>query len=123
MSKKSTIRDARFEAMIRILKDARIELGLTQEQLSEKLGQHRIFVNKVELGERRLDVVELYDLCVALNLSIHTLIKGTLEKTETEILENPDYILRYANGYLNAFGYLTDRDISKKLFEESTDAQ
>jgi transcriptional regulator with XRE-family HTH domain len=39
--------------------------GLTQRQLADRLGRERSFVGRVELGERRLDVVEFYWFCQA----------------------------------------------------------
>jgi len=42
MQKKSTIHDPRFEAMLRLLKEARVAKGLTQEELSAELGQQSI---------------------------------------------------------------------------------
>ncbi len=39
---------------------------LTQRQLAEKLGREHSFVSRIELGERRLDVVEFYWVCRAL---------------------------------------------------------
>lgn len=116
MAKKSTIRDPRHETMIKILKEARIKLGLTQEELSLKMGQHRIFVNKVELGERRLDVVELNDICYELNLDIHDLINGTLKKISTK-KSNKDYVVGFANGYLQGMGFKTDKDISEYMYK------
>lgn len=39
--------------------------GLTQRELAERLGREHSFVGRVELGERRLDVVEFYWFCRA----------------------------------------------------------
>ncbi len=38
---------------------------LTQRQLAAKLGREHSFVGRIELGERRLDVVEFYWVCTA----------------------------------------------------------
>lgn len=43
-------------------------LGLPQEAVAERLGLHKQFVSRVELGERRLDVVEFADMATALDL-------------------------------------------------------
>ena len=120
MAKLSTIHDPRFEAMIKILKDARLKLGITQEELSARLGQHRIFITKVESGDRRLDVVELYELCQALNISIYTLIESTLDKNSSTVMEdNPEYILGFSNGYIQGRGYEGDKNVSGRVFKES----
>jgi len=39
--------------------------GLTQRELAAKLGRERSFVGRIELGERRLDIVEFYWVCQA----------------------------------------------------------
>jgi len=39
--------------------------GLTQRQLAKKLNREHSFVSRIELGERRLDVVEFYWVCLA----------------------------------------------------------
>lgn len=43
----------------------RAKAGLTQRQLAAKLQRERSFVGRLELGERRLDLVEFYRLCLA----------------------------------------------------------
>ena len=37
--------------------------GLTQRQLAKRLKREHSFVSRIELGERRLDVVEFYWVC------------------------------------------------------------
>ena len=54
---------ARYDKLIRALKEARLDAGLTQAEVAKKFAAHASFVSKVESGERRLDVVELADFC------------------------------------------------------------
>lgn len=49
-----------------ILKNIRIEKGMTQLQLAEALERPQSFVFKYESGERRLDVNEFISVCRAL---------------------------------------------------------
>ena len=44
------------------LRRARDEAGLTQREVCAKMGQSTSFISKCELGERRLDYVELRKL-------------------------------------------------------------
>ena len=44
------------------LKRARTEAGLTQREVCAKMGKSTSFISKCELGERRLDYVELQRL-------------------------------------------------------------
>lgn len=62
--------------LIRRLAERRKELGLTQQGLAEKLGLHKQFVSRVELGERRLDVVEFADIARALELDPSELVRS-----------------------------------------------
>lgn len=42
--------------------------GITQVGLAERLGRPQSFVSKYERGERRLDVIELCEVCHALGI-------------------------------------------------------
>ena len=52
----------RYQALLGRLREARKEAGMSQEQVAALLGVKQKFVSKVELGERRLDPVELQEL-------------------------------------------------------------
>ncbi len=58
-----------YSLFLKQLRQAREDKGLTQIELAESLGQTQSFVSKVERGERRLDIVELWEFCRALELS------------------------------------------------------
>lgn len=45
--------------IIKRLKTARIEVGLTQQVVADKLGNLQSYISKIESGERRLDVLEI----------------------------------------------------------------
>ncbi len=46
------------------LVQARQEAGLTQVEVAKRLGRPNSFISKCELGERRVDVVELRQLAL-----------------------------------------------------------
>ena len=48
-----------YQALLKRLINARKEAGLLQTEVSERMGKARTFVSKCELGERRVDAVEL----------------------------------------------------------------
>ncbi|WP_313413562.1 helix-turn-helix transcriptional regulator [Stenotrophomonas sp.] len=51
-----------YAALIAAVREARVAAGLTQAQVSAKLGRSQSFMSDVETGKRRLDVVELRDI-------------------------------------------------------------
>jgi transcriptional regulator with XRE-family HTH domain len=51
-----------------LLREVRTEAGMTQTELSACLRKPQSFVSKYECGERRLDVIELRAVCLALGL-------------------------------------------------------
>ena len=56
--------------LLSLLRQLREDAGLTQEQLAAKLGRPQSFVSKFETGERRLDVLELREVCAAMKVSL-----------------------------------------------------
>lgn len=60
---KKTAYFAQQEKLLALLRQLRIEAGLTQAQLAERLQRDQTFVSKYESGERRLDILELRDVC------------------------------------------------------------
>lgn len=60
----------------KLLKDLRQQKNLTQAQLAERLGVPQSYVSKYEAGERRLDFVETFFLCNALEITIQDFAKA-----------------------------------------------
>lgn len=67
---KKTIHTAAYRRLVRRLRDRRLELGYTQAQLAAKLSVTRSVIQKVENLERRMDVIETFDVLTALQLSV-----------------------------------------------------
>lgn len=59
-----------YERLSAALRAMRLEAGLTQAQLAERLGVWQEWVSRNEVGERRVDVVELALIAAALGSSI-----------------------------------------------------
>ena len=64
-----TVHTEAYREVLRALIEARGAAGLSQAALADRLGKPASFVGKYELGERRLDIVELMVVLKALNLS------------------------------------------------------
>jgi DNA-binding Xre family transcriptional regulator len=58
------------EKLAALLRSVRSESGLTQAEIAERLELPQSFVSKYESGERRLDLVELRQICKALGISL-----------------------------------------------------
>ena len=65
----------RYKKLCALLIKARGQAGLTQEQVAKRLGRHQSFVAKYEGGERRIDLIELLDICKACEVRAETLIR------------------------------------------------
>ena len=48
-----------YKRVLERLKDARLNSGLTQIEVAQKLGKGQYFVSRSETGERRIDIIEL----------------------------------------------------------------
>lgn len=57
--RRSAIHTAEYQYLLRRLREARRQAGLTQVQVAKALARPQSFVTKCELGERRLDPVDL----------------------------------------------------------------
>ena len=51
---------AAYDRFFARLRQARIDAGLTQVEASRQLGKPQSFVSKIESGERRVDIVEVF---------------------------------------------------------------
>jgi transcriptional regulator with XRE-family HTH domain len=57
-----------------VLRELREATGETQTQFAGRLGRGQTYVSNVELGIKRLDLVEVRDYCAALGIPLATLI-------------------------------------------------
>jgi transcriptional regulator with XRE-family HTH domain len=53
-----------------LLRQARLDAGLRQAELAERLKKPQSYVSKYESGERRLDILELREICQAIGISV-----------------------------------------------------
>ncbi|MNC70796.1 Helix-turn-helix domain protein [compost metagenome] len=69
-----TIYRPEHTVLLSLLKKHRKAAGLTQVQCSKALGRPQSFMSDVESGTRRLDIVQLRDLCKVLGIGLQDLI-------------------------------------------------
>ncbi|WP_458370760.1 helix-turn-helix domain-containing protein [Pseudomonas fluorescens] len=70
-----TIYRPEHTVLLSLLKNHRKAAGLTQVQCSTALGRPQSFMSDVESGTRRLDIVQLRDLCKVLGIGLQDLIE------------------------------------------------
>jgi transcriptional regulator with XRE-family HTH domain len=62
------IHSAAQDALCRMLRERREQAGLRQIDVATRLGEPQSFVSKYESGERRLDLIEIRQICEALDV-------------------------------------------------------
>ncbi|MBQ2984049.1 MAG: helix-turn-helix transcriptional regulator [Candidatus Gastranaerophilales bacterium] len=60
-----------LEKLGKTLKNIRIEKGLTQEALAEKVGIHPTYVGKLESGKNNVSIKMLFKISRALNTKLY----------------------------------------------------
>lgn len=71
--------------LLKLLKKTRVEAGLRQIDLAKKLRVPQSMISKYEVGERRIDLLELRDICAALGISLAEFV----EQLETLLSKEP----------------------------------
>lgn len=77
-----TLRSPGHLALMVALKKARLDAGLTQTELAERLKRPQSFVAKYENGERRVEVVELIEIAAAMGADPFKIIQAVREAEE-----------------------------------------
>lgn len=62
-----------------VLRQVRLDAHLTQAALADLVGQSQSYVSKYESGEQRLDLVEIEEICKAVNISLIDFVGKYLE--------------------------------------------
>lgn len=79
-----TIYKPEHAVLLTLLKKHRKAASLTQVQCSKALGRPQSFMSDVESGTRRLDIVQLRDLCKVLGIGL----TGLIAEFEGELQED-----------------------------------
>ena len=74
-----------YRAAIEAIKDIRVARGVTQRELARRLRKPPSFVNKIELLERRLDILEFVAMARALEITPEEMISVVTAALPTEI--------------------------------------
>lgn len=67
---KKSVFTREYQVLLQVLHAAREKAEVTQIELANRLGRSQSFVSKCERGERRLDVVQLRQICHAIGTTL-----------------------------------------------------
>lgn len=56
--------------LLNLLRKLRMDKEMRQQDVADSLGEPQSFVSKYEIGERRLDILELREICHVLGYSL-----------------------------------------------------
>lgn len=71
---RTTVHRPEYKALLKRVREGRVEAGLTQVAVASALGRPSSWLSDVEVGIRRLDPVELLDICELVGLDVVQLI-------------------------------------------------
>ncbi|WP_165665391.1 helix-turn-helix domain-containing protein [Metapseudomonas otitidis] len=66
------------------LKQIRLDAQLTQADLAKRLGKPQSYISKYESGERRLDIIEVQEICLAVGETLSNFAKALEDSFVTE---------------------------------------
>jgi ribosome-binding protein aMBF1 (putative translation factor) len=76
---KKRIYIAQRSRLVSLLREMRVEAGLTQVDLAARIEKDQAYVSRYESGQRRLDVLEVREICQAMGIMLEEFVKR-LEK-------------------------------------------
>jgi transcriptional regulator with XRE-family HTH domain len=80
---KKSIYRKEYKYFIEVLVEFRNKAGLLQTDLAEKLNVHQSYISKIETGQRRVDIIELREICSYLNTNLVEFTKQIEKKIRT----------------------------------------
>ncbi|WP_430876170.1 helix-turn-helix domain-containing protein [Gilliamella sp. G0441] len=85
----TSIYSEQYQYLIKTLREARTAKGITQRQLASALNRCQSFVAKIEMGERKLDVVEFILISRLLGLNTNPILDNIYKNKKPIINKNP----------------------------------
>lgn len=69
-----------------LLRELRKKAGIRQKELAQRLGRPQSYVSKYEIGERKLDLIEILEVCQVVGISLEEFTRkfSTVIKHERE---------------------------------------
>jgi transcriptional regulator with XRE-family HTH domain len=76
-----------YERLRSLLVDAREGAGLRQADVAKRLKRPQSYVSKIELGERRLDVIEFVEFAEAIGIDALRILRHVIKSRATDSLD------------------------------------
>jgi transcriptional regulator with XRE-family HTH domain len=70
-----SIGTAEHRRLVDSLRQVRLDADLTQVDLAKRLREPQAFVSRYETGERRLDLLEIREICKAVGISLREFVR------------------------------------------------
>jgi transcriptional regulator with XRE-family HTH domain len=61
--------------LVTLLREMRVEAGLTQVDLAARIEKDQAYVSRYESGQRRLDVLEVREICQVVGVTLEEFVK------------------------------------------------
>lgn len=65
-----------LEAFGNRVKEERLKLGISQEELAERAGLHRTYIGMIERAEKNITLLNIEKIAEALNIPIYTVFEN-----------------------------------------------
>ena len=83
----SSIYDPKYRIAVECLKAFRIQSKMTQQELAYNLNCSQAYVSKYEKGQKRLDIIEIRNICVCLGVSLPVFVEEFESRIKEEGIE------------------------------------
>lgn len=70
-----SVYDNDYKKLVERLRQARLEAGLSQQAVADKLDKPQSYISKIESGERRLDIIEVKTLAKVYKKKLEDLVE------------------------------------------------
>ena len=76
--------DPRYRILVKCLKEYRYESKMTQQELATHLGVSQTYISKYEQCQKRLDVIQVRDICKCLGVNLQDLVRDFEDRLAKE---------------------------------------
>lgn len=84
-----TIHGSEYQILREMIRQARESINMTQVELSKQLGRSQTFISNFEQSDRRIDVLELREVCRLLNQDfVGFLVEFELKVSKSRLTRN-----------------------------------